>query len=160
MAILNPPPLQLPSQLVEDREVAGFFDGLLRTVYQVWSQVFSLQFQEKTTTNDSTVTALQRVDVPTGKSVFVEARVVARRTGGSSGSDGDSAGYIRAATFKNISGTVSLVGSVASIYTAEDQAGWDCGFAISGTQAVLVGTGANNNNITWESFVSFYEVGV
>lgn len=156
---INPPPLQIPSQLVQDKEMGGFFNALLRTVYQIWNEVFSIRFKEKTTTTDATVTPLQRVLVDTNKSVYIEARVVARRTGGSSGTAGDTAFYVLQGCFKNIGGTVSLVASTI-LNGGEDQAGWDCGFAISGTQAVVVGTGAVDNNITWESTVSFYEVGV
>ena len=158
MAQLNPPPLQLPSQFGQDKEVAGFFNALLRTIYQIWVEVFNLRFKAKTLTTNATVTALQRVDVDLNKSVYIEARVVARRTGGSSGSTGDTAFYTIQAGFKNIAGTVTLVAAVI-LNGGEDQSGWDLGFSIVGTQAVLVATGAANNNITWESSLSFYEVG-
>lgn len=159
MASLTPPPLQIPSVFSQDKETAGFFAALLRTVYLIWTEVFNLRFKAKTLTTDATPTALQRIDVDTNKTVFIEGRVVARRTGGSSGTTGDSAFYVIQGCFKNIAGTVSLVASTI-LNGGEDQAGWDCTFSISGTQAVLVGTGAANNNITWESTVSFYEVGV
>lgn len=158
MATLNPPPLQIPQSLSSDKETAGFFGALLRTIYQIWTEVFNLRFKAKTTTTDATVTALQRVDIDTNKSVYIEARVVARRTGGSAGAAGDTAFYVIQGCFKNISGVVSLVASTIT-NGGEDQAAWDIGFSIVGTQAVLVGTGAANNNITWESTVSFYEVG-
>lgn len=158
MTQLNPPPLQIPAAFNDDREVNGFFLALLRTIYQIWVEVFNLRFKARTTTTDATVTALQRVDVETNKSVFIEARVVARRTGGAAGAAGDTAFYVLQGGFKNIAGTVSLV--AASILNGgEDQVGWDLGFSIVGTQAVVVATGAANNNITWESTVSFYEVG-
>lgn len=157
---INPPPLQVPSRLNQDRETGGFFDALLRTLYQLWAEVRGQEFFARTTTADATNTALQRVSIPEGRTVFIDAAIVARRTGGSAGSAGDSAAYVRKAAFKNISGTVSLVGSVDTTYTAEDQAGWNCGYAISGTEAVLTATGAANNAITWNSFLKYYEVGV
>lgn len=156
---INPPPLQIPPAFAADQEIAGFFNALLRTIYQIWTTLFSLQFKEKTLTTDATVTPLQRVQVDTNKSVYIEARVVARRTSGSAGATGDTAFYILQGCFKNIAGTVTLVASTI-LNGGEDQGAWDCGFAVSGTQAVLVGTGAANNNITWQSTVSFYEVGV
>jgi len=159
MVSINPPPLEIPPALASDKRTRGFLELLLRTLYQIWNKVFSLEFEEKTTTTNATPTVLQRVTVETNKTVHVQARVVARRTGGSSGTAGDSAFYILWGVFKDISGTVSLVG--ASILNgAEDQAGWDLAFSISGSQVLVVGTGAANNNITWKSFVSFYEVGV
>lgn len=103
-------------------------------------------------TTDATPTSMNYKDAITlssDTSVMIEARVIARRTGGSGGSAIDSAGYVRHATYKNIAGTVSLVGSVDADYTAEDQAGWDCSFAISGDTVYLQVTGATNNNITW-----------
>lgn len=158
MAVLNPPPMQIPGALVKDKEMAGFFDALIRTVYQIWTEVFSISFKEKTLTTDATVTALQRIAVPNNQSVYIEAIVIARRTGGSAGTAGDTAFYKRCGCFKNIAGTLSQVGSTVAD-TGEDQAGWDCSFASSGTNIVLTATGAINNNITWESSVSFYEVG-
>lgn len=159
MASLTPPPLQIPSEFTGSKEVSGFFNALLRTVYLIWTEVFNLRFKAKTLTTDATPTALQRVDVGLNKSVYIEGRVVVRRTGGSAGTIGDTAFYVIQGCFKNIAGTVTLV--VATILNGgEDQVGWDCTFGIVGTQAVLIGTGAANNNITWESTISFYEVGV
>lgn len=157
---INPPPLSVPGELSRNRQVAAFFDSLLRTIYQMWSELRGIEFTAKTTTTDASNTALQRVAVATDRTVLIEARVLARRTGGSAGSAGDSAGYVVRGTFKNVSGTVSLVGSVNADYTAEDQSGWNCGFAVSGQEVQLIGTGAANNNITWESAIKVYEVGV
>lgn len=159
MTTLTPPPLSLPSQFSDDTEVSNFFDGLLKTVYQMWAEVFSLRFKAKTLTTDATVTPLQRILVDTNRTVYIHATVVARRTGGSAGTVGDSAWYVIDAGFKNIAGTVTLIASII-LNGGEDQPAWDLGFAISGNQAVLVGTGAANNNITWSSVVSFQEVGV
>ena len=108
---INPPPIQIPGQLVEDKEMSGFFNALMRTIYQMWSELYGLRFKAKTTTTDDTVTAAQRVLVDTGKSVYIESRVVARRTGGSAGSDGDTAFYVVQGCFKNIAGIVTLVAS-------------------------------------------------
>jgi hypothetical protein len=158
MARVSPPILALPASLQQDKETAKFFDGLMRFIYQIWTEVNGRNFEEKTLTTDNTVTPLQRISVNLNTTVYIEGRVVARRTGGSAGAAGDSAFYVIQGCFKNVSGTVSLV-SLTILNGGEDQAGWDCGFAVSGTQAVLVGTGANNNNITWESNVNYYEVG-
>lgn len=157
---LSPPPLELPGSIARDRDVSGFFDDLVRTVYQLWTEVYGSEFTAKTTTTDATNTALQRIGVSNNRTMFIEARVVARRTGGGAGSAGDSAGYVIKGVFKNISGTVSLVGSVATDFSAEDQTGWNLGFSISGTEVIVTATGTANNNITWESAVRTYEVGV
>lgn len=84
------------------------------------------------------------------KTWLITAKVIARRTGGSGGSAQDSAGYVRVACFNNDGGTVALVGSAGNVFTAEDQAGWDCTIAVTGGAAVEVQvTGALNNNISW-----------
>lgn len=158
MANLAPPPIQVPAEFQKDAETAKFFDALIRTVYQTWSELKGQFFQETTRTTDATVTALQRVAIPTSRTVYIEAIVVARRTGGSAGTVGDSAFYKRAGAFKNIAGVVTQVGATVSD-TGEDQAGWDCGFALSGTNIVITGTGAINNDITWVSEVKYLEVG-
>lgn len=156
---LSPPPLSTPTAFVRDPESRGFFDTLLTTVYQLWEEVRGTEFSAKTLTTDATNTAMKRINVLENRSLLIVARVVARRTGGSAGSNGDSAYYEVKGLFKNIGGTVSLVGSVSTLQS-EDQAGWNAGFSISGTEVVLTATGAANNNITWQSAVSIYEVGV
>jgi hypothetical protein len=89
-------------------------------------------------------------------SVMIEMFTYALRTGGSAGAAADSAGYIRRAVYKNVAGTVSLVGAIQDGYTAEDQAAWDATFAISGTNIQAQFTGAANNNVTWDSTFRFY----
>lgn len=157
---VTPPPLQIPGKIAADKDVSGFFDDLLRTLYQLWAEVAGNEVSAKTVTTDAANNALQRVAIPENRTVYILGRAVARRTAGTAGSTGDSAAYVVQAAFKNISGTVSLVGSIDTNFSAEDQAGWNCGFAISGTEVVLVGAGAANNTITWESTIKYYEVGV
>lgn len=159
MAVLNPPPLTVPEEFTQSISINKFFDGLLRTIYQMWAEVFSLRFKQKTLTTDATITALQYVAIPVNNTVYIEAIVVARRTGGAAGSAGDGAFYKRAGAFKNIAGVISQIGGTVAD-TGEDQAAWDCQFASSGQTIAITGTGAVNNNITWESTVSFYTVGV
>ncbi len=110
-------------------------------------------------TTDATVTAAQTIAIPTTKTVLLEARVVARRTGGASGTTGDSAGYVRIATVKNIAGTVSIVSPPPQTsFTAEDQVAWNATMAVSGTNIVVNVTGAAGNNITWDVTTIYQEV--
>jgi len=158
MAKISPPPLQMPSAFVQDKEISSFFDQLLRVIYQMWVELFDIRTKARTTTTNATPTSLQFVTIDTNRSIYVEASVVARRTGGSAGTTGDSAFYKISGGFKNIAGTVTQVGSTVTD-SGEDQAGWNCAFVISGASVVITGTGAANNNITWESSVSYHEVG-
>lgn len=156
---LNPPTLEIPSAFAEDAEVGNFLDALLRTLYRIWKELYSIRTGAKVTTTDATPKAAQYISVPTNKTVFIDSIVVARRSGGSSGSVGDSAWYRLQGGFKNIAGTLSIIGS-NDLIGGEDQAGWNVQYASSGETIALTVTGAANNNITWETTVSAYEVGI
>lgn len=101
-------------------------------------------------TTDATQTTLATIPITASRTYMIEARVVARRTGGTSGTADDGASYSRRGTYTTKSGTVTLMGSVQTIGTdAEDQAAWDVTLSISSTNVLVRVTGAANNNITW-----------
>jgi hypothetical protein len=103
-------------------------------------------------TTNATVTTLETINTVTDSTLLLEAYVQARRTGGTGGAANDSASYIRRVKVKNSGGTVTL-GTIQDGLTSEDQAGWDCTWAVSGTSVLLRVTGAANNNVTWNSRV-------
>jgi hypothetical protein len=105
-------------------------------------------FQGQVNTTDATVTTVASVTVPTDSAVVIEAKMVGRRTGGSSGASGDAATYFRTARFKNVAGTVTML-TLQSDFTSEDQAAWDGTMDVSGTSARMRVKGASNNNVTW-----------
>lgn len=105
-------------------------------------------FQAQVATTDATATTLTSVTVPTDSVIYIKAKMVGRRTGGSAGSNGDSAVYERSAKFKNVGGTVTMQ-NLQTDYTAEDQLFWNGTMDVSGTSARMRVTGAANNNITW-----------
>ncbi len=105
--------------------------------------------QNRLATTNNTITTLHTFAIPTNTTVFLNCTVIARRTGGSAGVAGDSAAYQIKGCFKNISGTVTQVGTTSVDFTGEDQAAWDCVFSISSANVLLRVTGATNNNITW-----------
>ena len=155
---LAPPPLQVPAEFAADRLKGAFFTGLLNTLYQLWTTVYSIRFKTKVKTTDATVTALVRTKIPENKSVGLVINVAARRTGGSSGTNGDSAFYTLTGMYKNVGGVLTGVG-VPDLVALEDQPAWTVGFTSSGTDAVVTVTGAAGNNITWEGTLSTFEVG-
>ncbi len=106
-------------------------------------------YQNRVTTTDATVTTLHSFTTATDTAYHFEAIVLARRTGGTGGTTGDMASYKIIATFKNIGGTVTQVGTTTIVHSAEDQAGWDCVYDINGTAVRVRVTGALNNNLTW-----------
>lgn len=157
--MINPPTLTIPSAFAQDKEIGKFFSSFLRAVYLMWVEIFSARSKLKVTTTDATPTAAQYIAVPTNKTVFIDSIVVARRTGGSAGTTGDSAWYRLQGGFKNIAGTLSIIGA-NDLIGGEDQAGWNVQYASSGETIALTVTGAASNNVTWETTVSAYEVGV
>lgn len=116
-------------------------------------------YQNRVATTDATVTTIHTVTIPASTTVAIEATVVARRTGGASGTADDGAFYIKAATFKNLSGTATIIGSATALVEKESQAGWDVTFnPSSGTVQIQV-TGAAGNNVTWHITCRVWSVG-
>lgn len=111
-------------------------------------------FNGRVTTTDATVTTLLAFTIPATTTVLLEARVVARRTGGASGTAEDAAAYIIKAAVKNVAGTATLVtaGATASPtvdFDNNDQAAWTATIDVTGATARVRVTGAASNNVTW-----------
>lgn len=106
-------------------------------------------YQNRVATTNNTQTTIHTFTLAATTTYLIEARVTARRTGGSAGTAEDSAGYVIRGTYKNVAGTATLVGTLDTPYTAEDQAGWDATFTVTGATVLCRVTGATNNNITW-----------
>jgi hypothetical protein len=109
-----------------------------------------LQGSVQTTT--AAAAAAATIAVPANTEVLVEARIMGFRTGGTSGSAGDSACYVRTAHVKNVAGTVTIK-NLQTDFTSEDQASWDGTFAVSSTNVLVNVKGAVNNNVDW--FVTY-----
>jgi hypothetical protein len=114
--------------------------------------------QGRNTTSDATVTTLQTIPITANKSYLIEARVVARYTGGAAGTPNDGAAYVRQALVTTKGGAVTITG-LTSVLTAEDQPGWDCTLTVSGANILVRVTGAANNNVTWHSTTILQNVG-
>lgn len=108
------------------------------------------EYTASVSTTDATVTTLFSLTIPASTTVAIHGYVFARRTGGSGGTAEDGAYYERAVAIKNVAGTATLIGSVASIATMEDQAGWDCTFDVTSATVRCRITGAANNNVNWK----------
>lgn len=117
-------------------------------------------YQNRVATTDATVTTLHTITIPASTTVMLNAFVTARRTGGSSGTAEDGAGYNIRATFKNVAGTATQIGATTVVNSHEDQAGWDATFDVTAGTARVRVTGATNNNITWHlSKLEYMSVG-
>lgn len=123
-----------------------------------------LLLNEKTTTatarfktTDATVTTLHTIPVPVDTVVHFLVDVVARRTGGSSGSTNDGAAYTLFFAANNTSGTAALIGTV-TVTAKESQAGWDCTADANGGNVRIRVTGAANNNVEWRATYRTFSV--
>jgi hypothetical protein len=105
-------------------------------------------YQVRDTTVSATPKAIWVFATVTDTVYLISFRVVARRTGGTAGANGDSAVYERVCKVKNVGGTAT-VATIAATVTIEDQAAWDVTLTASGANISLTVTGAANNNITW-----------
>jgi len=128
---------------------SSIFRGALRIEAPTTGVNYEI-IQAQVLTTDATPTAIQTLATTTDTVMLVEARILGRRTGGTGGTTGDSATYIRTFRVKNVGGTVT-VKHLDSMYTSEDVVPWNITVAPSGTNAVVSVTGAADNNITWDA---------
>lgn len=105
-------------------------------------------YQNRVTTTDGTLTTIHTLATTSDTNITLTGLVLGRRTGGVSGTTGDIASYKIEAVYKNVAGTVTLVGGGTSAI-GESQGAWDCSLAISGTNILIQVLGAGNNNVTW-----------
>jgi len=108
-------------------------------------------------TTNATTTTIATVTLSSSTTTMIESNVIARRTGGSSGTAEDGAGYIVVGCYKNAAGTVSEIGE-SSLFSAEDQPAWSCTMTPSGSTVLIQVTGAANNNIDWSCTYRVYTV--
>lgn len=105
-------------------------------------------YESSILTTNNIVTDILSVNVTSDCSIFMEAKIIGRRTGGSSGSAGDAATFKRSFRVKCIGGVVSIH-DIQSDYTSRDNATWNVSFQAVGSNVFLKVKGASNNNIQW-----------
>ena len=127
---------------------SSFLRGAIRYVDAAATNANLEMMQAQVSTTDATVTTIATIAVPTDSTLYVEATIIGRRTGGTAGASGDSSIYIRTARLKNVGGTVTL-SNLQTDYTTEDQASWNGTITVSGTNALVRVNGAANNNVSW-----------
>lgn len=109
------------------------------------------------TTTDGTPKNIGGVPLAPGRTYELEARVVARRTGGTAGTAEDGGSYWRRATFQGTGPT--QIGVQQSLGEIENQAGWTAVFAIVGSTVQLQVTGATDNIVAWHALIIVRDVG-
>lgn len=105
-------------------------------------------------TTNATVTTIVTITTQSDKCYTVVVDVSGLQSGGSNG-----VGYVRAATVRNDSGTLTQVGTTTAMHTAEDAAlaACDVTVAISGTNILVQVTGIAATTIDWKAFVRVTE---
>jgi len=114
--------------------------------------------QGRVATTNATPTTLMSIAMVASRTYQFEARVVARRTGGASGTADDGAVYFVRGGFTTKTGTVTLLGSL-TVEAAEDVAGWDATLAAGSGAVDVVVTGAVTTGVTWHATVAYSWVG-
>ncbi len=114
-------------------------------------------YQNRVATTDNTTTTLHTFTVPASTTLYISSVVIARRTGGTSGTAEDGASFEIKGTYNNISGNATRIGSINKIAN-KNQSAWNVNLVPSSGQVLLQVTGANNNNITWHMTSRVYRV--
>ena len=117
--------------------------------------------QNRVATTDATPTTIHTLSVPATTTVGFTGTVVARRTGGASGTAEDGAFYEIAGVYKNVAGTATVVGAGPGptvTVIGEDQGSWDITFSPTGATVEIQVNGAANNNVTWHLTLRTYSV--
>lgn len=143
-------------------QVRGLSAGevVLHLTSEILTDAPSEEFlHNRTTTTDATTTTLASIPALASRTVTLEVHVVARRTGGTGGTDEDGAAYGLVATIKNVGGTAVLIGTPTVLYAHEDQTAWDATIAVAGANALVQVTGAADNNVTWHAHIRRRYVG-
>lgn len=115
--------------------------------------------QNRITTTSATPATLHTVAIAANYTYVIRADVIARRTGGASGTADDGAAYTLRSAYTTKAGVVTLLGTAMEAIAREDVAGWDAALVISGTNVLVQVTGAATTNITWHATIRIWRVG-
>ena len=106
-----------------------------------------IHYRKKTT--DGSATTIATVPVPVDTTLYLECRIVARRTGGAAGAANDGAAYRLEVAAKNTAGTAAELAAETLAVIGESQAGWTVASSASGGNILVQVTGAANNDVEW-----------
>lgn len=111
--------------------------------------------QYRTTTTSATVTTLGAITLNASTTTLIEARVVARRTGGTAGTAEDGIAVVVRGAYKMVGGVATALtnGTPATTFESDDQAAMTATLDTSGATVRVRVTGAANNNLTWHATV-------
>lgn len=99
------------------------------------------------TTNDGTVTPIAIIPVPDNTCMFIEARIVGRRTNAA-----DRAAYVRrCCVYREGGGGPAFQGAISTDFTRESATGWSASFQINGNNVEITVSGAVGHDVNWKS---------
>lgn len=104
-------------------------------------------YQNKVLTTSSGATTLHTLAIATGTTTQIKGYVTARRTGGSSGTAQDGAGFEFSGVYSN-TGNTATIGSTVTVI-GRNQSTWNVSLIPSASNLLVQVAGANNNNISW-----------
>lgn len=114
-------------------------------------------WQNRTATTNASVATLHTFAVPASTTFAIEARVIARRTGGAAGTAEDGARYIINGVYKNVAGTATIIGALG-VQEDESVATYRATLTVSGGNVLCEVTGVLNTNITWHLTARTWQV--
>lgn len=154
-------------QLIAPAALAGLMDVDLATVadegqaltYDTATAKWMAPVQYGVATTDATLTTARTLTVADTTSYLIEARIVARQTGGAAGAVGDTAAFVIQGTFEATGGSVTQTGATQAAYTENSvDATWAVAFSVSGLTVKIDVTGAVNKNLTWRVLAKMHKV--
>lgn len=110
-----------------------------------------------TTTN--AVTTISTIALTASTTTFIDAYVVARRTGGAVGTAEDGLAVHIEGGFKMVGGVATQIGTTTIVSSAKDQAGWGVIFTPTAGNVLIQINGANANLVDWEVWYKIRSVG-
>ena len=116
------------------------------------SQVIHVTRQYKVQTTNDSATTLADIAIPSGSVAGIEAKVVCRQHGGTAGSVGDGASYVRNIHARNNGGTVSVRQNATSV-TSDDVDSFNVAVSANSSNVRLQAIGGLDRNIAWFAHV-------
>lgn len=114
-------------------------------------RVIHVTRQYKCQTTDATPTALGSIAVPAESRIQTVMRLGCNQHGGTEGSAGDGATYIRTWGAKRLSAGNAVLSKVQTDFTEEDVAGFNVGFAVATNNIEATVTGGADRNLAWSA---------
>lgn len=101
------------------------------------------------TTEDATPKLVHVTSMAPGMTVILVSKVSAK------GSDGNHGGFVRTATYKNVSGTISLIDQIQDDHTMRNDSAWDVDYASDSAGVYIKVFGKSSVTITWSYSILF-----